>query len=79
VLAKAPPSRLLRKVVPHASLLHCAQMTSYPESQLREELVQLLRTLRPRVVLSWFLYPNLALLPSQGWGCVRGSDLCDYP
>lgn len=41
-------------------------VTSYPEVQIRRDLVQQIREIRPNVVMTWFGYPNFKLLPSAG-------------
>jgi len=44
-----------------------AMVTSYPEQQIRENLVTSIRQIKPDVVMTWFPYPNFNLQPSQGW------------
>jgi len=44
-----------------------AMVTSYPEQQIRENLVTSLRQIKPDVVMSWYPYPNFNLQASQGW------------
>jgi len=44
-----------------------AMLTSYPEQQPREDLVKIMRTVKPQVVMTWYPYPNFKLQPSQGW------------
>jgi LmbE family N-acetylglucosaminyl deacetylase len=41
-------------------------LTSYPEQQVRQDLVYYIRTIKPDAILSWFPQPNYHLLPSQG-------------
>jgi len=41
-----------------------AMVTSYPEQQIRENLVQIMRSFQPKVVVSWYPYPRFELLPS---------------
>jgi isocitrate lyase len=42
-------------------------VTSYPEVEIRMQLVQAIRQVGPDAVLSWNPYANFALLPSEGW------------
>jgi len=44
-----------------------AMLTSYPEQQLRQVLVQQIRKFRPDVIFTWYPYPNWALQPHLGW------------
>jgi len=60
------------KVGVPASMLHLldfedAMVTSYPEQQIREPLVQIIRTFQPDVITTWFPYPNFAMQPQDGW------------
>jgi len=49
-------------------------VTSYPEQQIREDLVTKMREWMPHVVMSWYPFPRYELLPSLGW-----SDLGFHP
>jgi LmbE family N-acetylglucosaminyl deacetylase len=44
-----------------------AMLTSYPEQQVRMQLVTILRAIRPRATVVWAPYPNVAMRPSEGW------------
>jgi len=44
-----------------------AMVTSYPEQQIRQELVQIIRMIQPDVVTTWFPYPNFQMQPQDGW------------
>jgi LmbE family N-acetylglucosaminyl deacetylase len=43
-----------------------AMLTSYPEQDPRQLLVQQIRTFRPDVILTWYPYPNFNLQPHLG-------------
>jgi len=47
-----------------------AMVTSYPEQQIRIDIVALIRRFRPYVIMSWFPYPDLSLQPTPYWGDV---------
>jgi LmbE family N-acetylglucosaminyl deacetylase len=42
-------------------------MTSYPEVEIRSQIVGYIRSIKPSVVMTWYPYPNFLLVPSQGW------------
>ena len=44
-----------------------AMVTSYPEVQIRSEMIALIRSIHPSVIMTWFPYPRFELLPSAGW------------
>jgi len=44
-----------------------AMVTSYLDIEMRPPLIREIRKLKPDVVMTWFLYPDLTLLPSKGW------------
>jgi len=44
-----------------------AMLTSYPEQDPRQLLVQQIRTIRPDVIFTWYPYPNWFLQPHLGW------------
>jgi len=45
-----------------------AMVTSYPEQQIRSDIVALIRRFQPYVIMSWFPYPDLYLQPTPYWG-----------
>jgi hypothetical protein len=47
----------------HFMDLEDSMLPSYPELQIRETLTILIRTLKPDVVFTWFLQPNLDAAP----------------
>ena len=42
-------------------------LTSYPEVEVREQVVSVIRQYQPHVVLTWFGYRAFSLLPAEGW------------
>jgi LmbE family N-acetylglucosaminyl deacetylase len=42
-------------------------VTSYPQVQIKADLLSYVRRVQPDVVLTWNPFPNFALLPSEGW------------
>jgi len=42
-------------------------VTSYPEQDIRYEIINQIRRLTPDAVLTWYPYPIFQLQPSQGW------------
>jgi len=69
-------AKVLGVAASHVTLLDYedGQVTSYPEVEIREDLVRTIRSIQPDVVMTWFPYPNFKLLPSAGW-----SDLGYHP
>ena len=51
-------------------------LTSYPEVQVRENLVSVIRKFQPNVVMTWYGYPTFSLLPSAGWGDLGTETSC---
>jgi len=45
-----------------------AMLTSYPEVQVRQQVIAVIRRFQPHVVMTWFGYPIFSLQPSAGWG-----------
>jgi len=45
-----------------------AMVTSYPEQQIRMEIVAEIRLWQPAIIMSWFPYPDLSLQPTPMWG-----------
>jgi LmbE family N-acetylglucosaminyl deacetylase len=43
-----------------------SMLTAYPEQDPRRDIVTAIRSIRPDVVMSWYPYPNFAMLPAQG-------------
>lgn len=41
-------------------------LTSYPEQDPRRDIVTAIRSIRPDVVMTWYPFPNFAMLPSLG-------------
>jgi len=44
-----------------------AMVTSYSDLDVRTSLVTVIREIKPHVVITWHLYPDLTLSPSKGW------------
>jgi len=42
-------------------------VTTYSDAEIRRNLIGRIRFIRPHVIITWHLYPDLTLLPSQGW------------
>ena len=53
-------------------------LTSYPEVQVRENLVSVIRQVQPHVVMTWYGYPTFSLLPSAGWGDLGTETSCEF-
>ena len=43
-------------------------LKSYPQQQILEELIGIIRNIQPHVVFTWDIKPALELIPSEGWG-----------
>jgi len=44
-----------------------AMVESYPEQQIRADMISYIRQIQPFAIFTWFPYPNFNLQPSQGW------------
>jgi len=44
-----------------------AEVTGYPDTEMRRALIRQIRLFKPYVVITSYLYPDLSLLPSMGW------------
>ncbi|KAH3764179.1 LmbE family protein [Pelomyxa schiedti] len=42
-----------------------AELTTYPEEDIRKNIIQLMREVRPEVVITWYLFPRFELQPGD--------------